>query len=174
MKKAWVLSYPLSAQWRLWSDWVDAQADLSLRWAHTHFVAFVISRFICQSADKMVSVLSQSFKHFSIMYYKPSVILDSSTIYIRLRVALADIPVYYWHQTRICEIYARSIMICFEFLALKLITSNILSQCHQPNYGMNSKLDIHNSSTLNSFKNILLKIHSPLWTVLCCSGHTVP
>ena len=28
MKKAWVLSYPLSAQLRLWSDWVDAQADL--------------------------------------------------------------------------------------------------------------------------------------------------
>ena len=43
MKKAWVLSYPLSAQRRLWSDWVDAQADLSLRWAHTHFVGFVMS-----------------------------------------------------------------------------------------------------------------------------------
>ena len=26
MKKAWVLSYPLSTQWRLWSDWADAQA----------------------------------------------------------------------------------------------------------------------------------------------------
>ena len=34
MKKYWVLSYPLSAQQRLWSDWADAQADLSLRWAH--------------------------------------------------------------------------------------------------------------------------------------------
>ena len=32
MKKVWVLSYPLSAQLRLWSDWADAQADLSLRW----------------------------------------------------------------------------------------------------------------------------------------------
>ena len=40
MKKAWVLSYPLSAQRRLWSDWADAQADLSLRWAHTHFLWF--------------------------------------------------------------------------------------------------------------------------------------
>ena len=30
MKKAWVLSYPLSAQRRLWSDWADAQADLRL------------------------------------------------------------------------------------------------------------------------------------------------
>ena len=31
MKKPWVLSYPLSAQRKLWSDWADAQADLSLR-----------------------------------------------------------------------------------------------------------------------------------------------
>ena len=44
MKKAWVLSYPLSAQRRLWSDWADAQADLSLRWAHTHCTGFVMSR----------------------------------------------------------------------------------------------------------------------------------
>ena len=35
MKKAWVLSYPLSAQRILWSDLVDAQADLSLRWAQS-------------------------------------------------------------------------------------------------------------------------------------------
>ena len=40
MKKAWVLSYPLGAQWRLRSDRADAPADLSLRWAHTHFVGF--------------------------------------------------------------------------------------------------------------------------------------
>ena len=39
MKKALVLSYPLSAQQRLW---VDAQADLSLRLAHSHFVGFVM------------------------------------------------------------------------------------------------------------------------------------
>ena len=43
MKKPWVLSYPLSAQRRLWLDWADAQADLSLRWTHTHFVGFVMS-----------------------------------------------------------------------------------------------------------------------------------
>ena len=34
MKKAWVLSYPLSAQRRLWSDWADAQADPSFHWVH--------------------------------------------------------------------------------------------------------------------------------------------
>ena len=51
-KKVWVLSYPLNAQQRLWSDWVDAQADLSLRWAHTHFVGFVMSWLIWFSAPK--------------------------------------------------------------------------------------------------------------------------
>ena len=42
IKKAWVLRYALSAQRRLWSDWADAQADLSLRWAHSHFVGFAM------------------------------------------------------------------------------------------------------------------------------------
>ena len=40
MKKACVLSYPLSAQRRLWSDWVDAQADLSHQWMHRSFCWF--------------------------------------------------------------------------------------------------------------------------------------
>ena len=43
-KKDWVLSYPLSAQRRLYSDWADTRADLSLRWAHSHFVGFVMRR----------------------------------------------------------------------------------------------------------------------------------
>ena len=42
MKKALVPSYPLSTKRRLWSDWADAQADLSLRWAHISFVGFVM------------------------------------------------------------------------------------------------------------------------------------
>ena len=44
MKIVWVLSYPFSAQRRRWSDWANAQADLSLRWKHGHFVGFVMSR----------------------------------------------------------------------------------------------------------------------------------
>ena len=44
INKAWVLSYPLRAQWSLWSDWADAQVDLSLHWAHMHFVGFVMWR----------------------------------------------------------------------------------------------------------------------------------
>ena len=47
MKEAGYLSYPLSAQRRLWSDWADAQADLSLCWAHSHFVGFVMMWLIC-------------------------------------------------------------------------------------------------------------------------------
>ena len=42
VKGAWVLSFPLNAQRRLWSDWADAQAGL--RWANSHFVGFVMSR----------------------------------------------------------------------------------------------------------------------------------
>ena len=55
MKKAWVLSYPLSTQWRLWSDWAEAQADLSLCWAHTHFVGFFMSRLICRWTGRQTS-----------------------------------------------------------------------------------------------------------------------
>ena len=44
MKKTWVLSYQMSAQRRLCSDWADAQAYLSLRWARSHFVGFVMRR----------------------------------------------------------------------------------------------------------------------------------
>ena len=40
MKKHWALNYLLSAQWRLWSDWADAQADLILRWVHMSFCWF--------------------------------------------------------------------------------------------------------------------------------------
>ena len=40
MMKAWTLSCPLSAQRRLLSDWADAQADLSLGWAHMPFCWF--------------------------------------------------------------------------------------------------------------------------------------
>ena len=42
----WVAKDPsfLHADGEDWSDWADAQTDLSLRWAHTHFVGFVMSR----------------------------------------------------------------------------------------------------------------------------------
>ena len=65
MKKHSVLSYPLSAQRRLWSDWADAQADLSLCWAHSHFVGFVMLRLNYYKASMEIrcSALSTDFKN---------------------------------------------------------------------------------------------------------------
>ena len=47
VKKAWVLSYPLSTQNGLGSDWVD-QADLSLCWVHRPFCWFCPCREVLQ------------------------------------------------------------------------------------------------------------------------------
>ena len=40
LKKDWVFSYPTERTAKTLSDWVDAQADLSLRWAHRSFCWF--------------------------------------------------------------------------------------------------------------------------------------
>ena len=45
MKKAWVLSYLLSAQGRVHSE--ESEADPSLHWAHSHFVGFVMRLLNC-------------------------------------------------------------------------------------------------------------------------------
>ena len=44
IRPVWSVFAEPCRQRRLWSDWADAQADRSLRWAHTHFVGFVMSR----------------------------------------------------------------------------------------------------------------------------------
>ena len=52
MKKPCILSYPLSTQRRLWSDWVGAQADLSLCWAQSFLLVLSCGRsFILFSLD---------------------------------------------------------------------------------------------------------------------------
>ena len=46
---AWRKLGPLATHWAHsedWSEWADAQADLSLRWAHSHIVGFVTRRLI--------------------------------------------------------------------------------------------------------------------------------
>ena len=62
MKKPWFLSYPLSAQRRLWSDWVDAQADLSLHWVVTLCVGFVMSRLTCDKFQRGFREIFLSFQ----------------------------------------------------------------------------------------------------------------
>ena len=59
LKKAMILS----AQRRLWSDWADAQADLSLRWAHNHIVVFSRGGSIC---------FLMFFFHPEVVHWKPS------------------------------------------------------------------------------------------------------
>ena len=51
MEKAWVLSYPPSTQRRLWSDWADAKADLSLGWVHSHLVGLVMLRLLSKMSQ---------------------------------------------------------------------------------------------------------------------------
>ena len=50
MKKLWVLTNTHWAHSEDWSDWVDVQADLSLRWAHKSFCWF------CHASSQMVSM----------------------------------------------------------------------------------------------------------------------
>ena len=57
LEKARILRYPLSTQRRLWSDWADAQADLSLRWAHMPFCWF------CHDAAQFCYCLVVSHNH---------------------------------------------------------------------------------------------------------------
>ena len=52
MKKAWVLSYPLSAQWRPWSDWADAGRTC-------HFVGFVMRWLIFSCFIRFAFVCSE-------------------------------------------------------------------------------------------------------------------
>ena len=70
MKNAWVLSYPLTVEQRLWSDWADAQPDddLSLRWAHMPLCWF------CHEAAQISFPLQQVFKDINSGYWKALVI----------------------------------------------------------------------------------------------------
>ena len=48
-------------QRRLWSDWANAQADLSLRWAHHHIVGFVMRRLTCCCTCLFLHFVSVNF-----------------------------------------------------------------------------------------------------------------
>ena len=60
LKQNWVLNYPLSAQRWLWSDWADAQADLSFRWAQKSFCWF------CHEVAQNASSSSLHMQHIYI------------------------------------------------------------------------------------------------------------
>ena len=87
-KKALVLSYPFSGQQRLWSDWADAQADLSLRWAQSHFVGFVMRRLKClglqnnDSAKNSGWSLKQKVKKIDLYLVKKMNILVNTNVLV--------------------------------------------------------------------------------------------
>ena len=62
---AWRKFGSLATRWAHsedWSDWADAQADLSLRWAHSHIVGFVMRPliFIFMFSDRQYRPKSDS------------------------------------------------------------------------------------------------------------------
>ena len=101
MKKHWILSYRLSALRRLWSDWADAQADLSLHWAHSHFGGFVMRQLKWSLFSCILKVLERnSIDHTNFINF----VLNFLNLYPRKWYsALYDIDVttfgLKWHQT---------------------------------------------------------------------------
>ena len=55
---SWGLKVSSCGQWRLWSDWADAQADLSLRWVHMSFCWF------CHVAAQITSFWVQQYESY--------------------------------------------------------------------------------------------------------------
>ena len=57
----WVAKEPsfLHADSEDWSDWANAQADRSLRWAHTHFAGFVMSRLTYRCYIQNITTLAE-------------------------------------------------------------------------------------------------------------------
>ena len=64
----WIAKGPrfLHADSEDWSDWADAQIDLSLRWAHTYFVDFIMSWLICLL--ELEAVLSKEAKSLFVSF----------------------------------------------------------------------------------------------------------
>ena len=112
MKKPWVISYPLSTQQRLWSDWADAQADLSLHWAYMPLCWFYHeAAHMCLVRRKPVfwvfdwpaqpQKLARGFKFkklkLAILYYLGS---EQQRCWSDCADAQADLRLYCWHRAK--------------------------------------------------------------------------
>ena len=64
-----------------WSDWADAQADQSLRWAHSHFVGFVMSWLKCNLLCTIRNIIPM-----------PPIHPDSSVPLFQSRIASTVVP----------------------------------------------------------------------------------
>ena len=79
MKKAWVLSYPLSAQRRLWSAWADAHADLSLHWGAQSFWG---GSYVSHSLEVSLHILLQHLESKGKMGRKSKYLVSSTHLSI--------------------------------------------------------------------------------------------
>ena len=73
---SWGPNVSSCGQLRLWSDWADARADLSLCWVHSHFVGFVMRQLKCflmiqtQQWNRQRGLLKIIRGQFSIVLHK--------------------------------------------------------------------------------------------------------
>ena len=83
IKKPWVLSFLMREQWRFWSECVDAQADLSFRWAHMSFCWF------CHAAAHLTFSLLQ-------VLWKHPYLLGSAAVPLLMNHSQGIISQQYW------------------------------------------------------------------------------
>ena len=63
-------------QRKLRSDWADAQADLSLRWAHMLFCLFVFLSFFLSFLDAMYVCSNKAGSFFEVYFFLSFIILS--------------------------------------------------------------------------------------------------
>ena len=102
-----VLSYRLSAQRRLWSDWADAKADLSLRWAHMPHC------WIChEAAHKIFFLQFRAPDKMRICVFHSNLNVKNSIIFGNVRIMYAK----HFPDTQLCPVSKR---ICFVYILME-------------------------------------------------------
>ena len=92
-----------------WSDWADAQADLSLHWGHTHFVCFVMSRLLYIQMDRNgLQVLANSV-------HPGQTALEGSTLFAIPSAPFGCIILYWNHIVQFQDNYSNSSNVHFFF-----------------------------------------------------------
>ena len=149
MKTQLVLSYPFSAQPRLWSDWADAQADLSLRWACRPFCWF------CHEAAHF------TFNYFS-WFRRRAGMFDWGTSWRYFHCFLSDCgPPWTSHVT------------CFTFYQNLFIAASQyqglfwLENLARENFSLGWKV----WDFLNSLRDLALTFSLPMTTVVVFTFH---
>ena len=123
MKKAWVSSYQLSAQRRLWLDWADAQADLSLRWVRSHIVGFFMSRLKYKTAQAESQPKQSEQKDITHSGWTRSTALEQSVINTGWGRGRGGQPILHMHNSR--PRFSCVCLNCKKWLFLLVMTSRL-------------------------------------------------